>query len=253
MIRLLAVFALLLVAAPALAQFEGRAEYKVRAAHGDGRVTMLVSKAGARTDVTIDVPGAPARVTTLVRASEPGRIYFVNDERRKYTVMDLPRNDARYRVERLGRETVAGHACEKAAVTGDGAGRVEVCVTSDFGAIPAVAGFRGDRGNGNFFAALQRAGLSGLPVRWQEFDASGKAASTAELVSARKEKVSPDQLSVPAGYEKGSAYDTLATPEQQQRVQGQLDRMREQLQQLPPEQRARAEQMMRDGTAAGKR
>ncbi len=248
MTRSVALVVTLLLASPALAQFEGRAEYAFRSAGGaGGNVTMLLSKDGARTELTL--PSNGQRIVTLIRAREPGRSYFLNEGRRTYTVIDVPKDDAertRYQVKRAGHGQIAGHPCEDAIVTGPGTGPMEVCVTKDFGAVPMVGAFRGEVGKGNPFAALAQAGLTGLPVQWKTFDGAGNLQSTFELESAAREKVPADKLRVPAGYVQGSAYDTLASPEEQEQLQQRLDRVRQQLQQLPPAQRQRLEERMRE-------
>jgi hypothetical protein len=95
--------------------------------------------------------------------------------------------------------------------------------------------------------------LTGLPVRWQTIDVNGKVESTFELASATREKVPAEKLAVPAGYQQGSPFDTVATPEQQRQLEERMGRIQEQLEQLPPEQRRRVEQMMREGSAGTKR
>jgi len=139
-----------------------------------------------------------------------------------------------------------GHACEKAQVTLEGNGHMEVCVTKEYGVIPMFGAFRGGNRNGNFFGALDKAGLAGLPVRWQTFDASGKVESSVQLESAKREKVPAEKLAVPAGYQQGSAVDAFATPEQKQRLEESRERVRQQLEQLPPEQQKRVQELMKE-------
>ncbi len=248
MIRPIALVVTLLLASPALAQFEGRAEYAFRSPRaGDGSVTVLLSKDGARTELTL--PSNGQRIVTLTRAREPGRTWFLHEGRRTYTVVDAPKDDAertRYQVARGGREQIAGHPCDDAIVTGEGTGRMEVCVTKDFGAVPMIGAFQGEAGKGNPFAALARAGLTGLPVQWKTFDGAGNLESTFQLRSAAREKVPADKLRVPAGYAQGSAYDTLASPQQQEEMKHRMDQVRQQLEQLPPAERQALEQRMRE-------
>ncbi|HEX9400862.1 MAG TPA: DUF4412 domain-containing protein [Anaeromyxobacter sp.] len=252
MLRRVPAFLLILLASPAAAQFEGRAEYALHSEKGgDGHLTLLVSKFGARTDMRM-ASGSQTKglqVTTLVRVSEPRRAYLINDDRKMFSVVDVPADDTvegQYKVERTGREQIAGHACEKAVVTLEGNGHMEVCVTMQFGVIPVIGAFRGGSRKGNFFGALDKAGLTGLPVRWQTFDVSGKVESSVQLESAKREKVPAEKLRVPAGYQQGSALDAFATPEQKQRIEESMERARQQLERLPPDQQKRAQEMMKD-------
>jgi hypothetical protein len=246
---------LLLLATPAAAQFEGRAEYALHArSGGEGHATVLVSKQGARTETRMSSPklaqaGSPGgvRMSTLVRAAEPGRVYLINDERKMYSVMDPAteeKGDRQLEVERIGSDRIAGHACERARVTGQGQGHMELCITKDLGAIPMFGALEGGR-RGNLFAALGKAGLDGLPVRWQVFDEEGKVTSTIELESATREKIPAGKLAIPAGYREGSAAQALASPEQQKQIEEAMKRAQEQLKQLPPEQRKQLEELMK--------
>src|SRR5262249_10872701 len=135
---------------------------------------------GARNEITMNVkikdqPEHQVKMVSLWRKAEPGRTYIVSDEKKAYSVIEIPKEEGqhadKWKVEKLGSATVACYPCERARLTrvnGSGGG-MEVCVTQKLGRIPLSA-FQNQRMDATLPAALAKAGLDGIPVRW-----SGKA------------------------------------------------------------------------------
>jgi hypothetical protein len=255
MIPTAATLVALALAAPGT--FEGRADYQLAGTgpHAvNGTVTIWMGKDGVRFELAGRSPelakgGGPGemRVVTITRAAEPNRTYVVNDVARTYAVSELQPGQGEppeYRVEKLGKTRIAGYGCERARITGaDGRGQ-EACITQDLGALPALDVF-GKQHEGNVTPALRKAGLDGLPVQWKTVDADGST-TTLELRSARRQKVPAGKLAVPKGYQETGITSALAvTPEQQKEMDAALKQLETQLEQLPPEQRKKVEEMLR--------
>jgi hypothetical protein len=104
----------------------------------------------------------------------------------------------------------------------------------------ATAAGQGDEG---MPAALARAGLDGLPIRWAENQGAGdNGGFVLELVKVTRERVPTSEFEVPAGYTKRE-HQTLTSSEMRAR-------MEERLKNLTPEQRKKVEQMLQ-GSGAG--
>jgi hypothetical protein len=242
-----------LVALPVHAQFEGRLEYEVKQAPDGkeegasmGRAVVWLSQAGARTEMAIPPQeGMPegGRFATLWKRSEPGRVYFINDARKAYAAMDVdeeqPEADEKYRITRLGRGKVAGYACERARVAqGDDSGD-ELCISGALGKIPVHLAM--DRRGLSLWNELRKAGLDGVPVSWRSGDEDG---FSMVLTSARKQTVPRKLLEVPAGYSKTSVMGAFASPEQAKNMEEELGKLREQMKDMTPEQRAQIEKLL---------
>ncbi len=242
-----------LIAHPVHAQFEGRLEYEVKQApdgteEGENMGTAVVwlSQAGARTEMAIppqeDLPEG-GRFATLWKRSEPGRVYLINDARRSYAAMDVdeeqPEADEKYRITRLGRGKVAGYACERVRVTqGDDSGD-EICISRALGKIPVHLVM--DRRGLSLWNELRKAGLDGVPVSWRSEDDDG---FSMVLTSARKHVVPRKLLEVPAGYSRTSMMGAFASPEQAKKMEEELGKLREQMKDMTPEQRAQIEKLL---------
>lgn len=238
---------------PVHAQFEGRLEYEVKQADDGeegvasmGRAIVWLSQAGARTEMAIPPQeGMPegGRFATLWKRSEPDRVYFINDARRSYAAMDVdaeqPGEEEKYRITRLGRGKVAGYACERARVAqGDDSGD-EICISGALGKIPVHLAM--DRRGLSLWNELRKAGLDGVPVSWRSEDDDG---FSMVLTSARKQTVPRKLLEVPAGYSKTSMMGAFASPEQARKMEEELGKLREQMKDMTPEQRAQIEKLL---------
>jgi hypothetical protein len=201
------------IAGPArAADFEGRAEYRLDAgARGSGTVVFWIGPAGLRSETQGTVAAlqargitTPLKMTSIVKAKEPRRVYLVDDEHKTYTVVDgdAKKEEAvRWTVARLGTDTVAGYACQRVRVDEDGEPRSELCITQDLGRVSTWITAQPD--SAGLFQALAREGLDGLPVRWSPLREGGQApAVSLELVKATREPVPAEKLEIPAGYTK---------------------------------------------------
>jgi Domain of unknown function (DUF4412) len=251
--------ALLFLPLVAAAQYEGELDMKMTMgteAMGTGR--MLVSKAGARSEMTIQIPekqrhegmGSSVKMTTIFKASDPDTVTMLNDEARTYSVMDLkkaremaPRggSEETYTVKKLGSETVAGFACQDVVITSSKGNEVEACVTKDVTGSSAWSAMarRGGSGSG-LMKALRDAGLEGFPVK-MKMSAKGRDDRPVmwELVKAEKRSIPASMFEVPAGYTKEETpMGAMMNPEMRQKMQEALDKM-------TPEQRRQFEEMMK--------
>jgi hypothetical protein len=201
------------------------------------------------------------QMVMIQRVSEPDRMISINDKTKTYSVTAIDRDaeklkrpERKWKVERKGRDTVAGFACEKAVLTAEGGDLTEVCVVTDW--IPStawLAAWNRREEQASPLKALKEAGLTGFPVRWIfRHKAEEEAWSSVELVHFSKQSVPASMFEIPAGYRKvDSIMETMSlTPEQQEQLREARKKMQEALDRMTPEQRKQYEEMMRQRTPA---
>ncbi len=239
-----------LAAATAAADFEGRAEYTVTGSKDQrGTAVALVGPGGARFHFEVTSPeltqaGVPVmKATTLIQSGDRGHVYTIDEARHSYAVIDTdPKaRDPGWKITKLGPSSVAGYPCQRARIESEGSRATEVCVSTTLGRVPIWATVRGQGGEGAP-AALARAGLDGLPLRWAT-DADDGNGLVLELVKATRESVPASAFEVPAGYTNRSRGTPVASPDMRAR-------MEEAMKKMSPEQRKRLEQMLH-GNGAG--
>jgi len=249
----------------ARAQFEGRLEYTMSAMpgtqpaggthQGGGTVTAFIGSGGMRSEahLKMTIPGKgehEMNTISIFRKAEPDRTYFINDERKTYSVIEMDKDqgdtDEGWKVQKLGSATVAGFPCERARLTREGSGQMELCVTQKLGTLPLTA-LQGGRMDKGLPGSLAKAGLNGIPVRWSAVGKDSKEEFVMELVSAHKEKVPASKFEIPAGYQKSEGLGGMMnmTPEQSRQMDEAMKQMKEQMKNMTPEQRKQMEEMMK--------
>jgi hypothetical protein len=247
----LALAAAALTGNAAAGDFEGRAEYRLTGSmEQQGTALAVVGPGGARFHLEFTSPKmkemgmAGFNTTTLLKAGDSDHIYSIDEAHHSYLVIDRHpgTRSGGWKVTRLGPSSVAGYPCERARVeSGEGSSPAELCIASTLGRVPmwAVAG----RGEEDVPAALARAGLDGLPIRWvANQGAGGNGEFVLELVKVTRERVPASEFEVPAGYTKRERQSPSSS---EMRA-----RMEERLKNLTPEQRKRVEQLLQ-GKGAG--
>lgn len=244
--------ALALAAPPALADFEGRLDYSITSGgttHGmGGRAQVWIGPSGSRSELDLKMgeggKSGALKLTTLSLRAEPGITYLLNDGSKTYAVVDARSGGggARWGIERLGPDTVAGYRCERVRLTRSEGGHGEGCFTRSLGQMPITA-LQSDPASG-LSQALTKAGVDGVPVRWTQFSEKNEKAMTMELVAARAERVAPQRLTVPPGYAKVGIMAVMVPPEKAKEVDAAMARAREAVKNLPPEQRRQMEKML---------
>jgi hypothetical protein len=260
--------AALFVRATALAQSEGVAEFKGTMSGGSGESipntsTVYFSKVAYRMEMQMDMRSlarkegsqgmVPSRyrMVTIQKLSDLDHLLTLNEDSRTYSVTDLKkvREDfgknrempqVTYTVRKLGRDSVAGFACEKALVTSSSGSEMELCISIEL--FPSAAWLaaqnRSDR-SGNLFTALRDNGLDGFPIRWIARDKKDqRVTATMELSRFERKPVSASLFEVPPGYRETSAMGVMMTPEQEKAMKDALEKM-------TPEQRKMYEEMMK--------
>jgi len=257
-----------------LAQTEGIAEFR-GTVHTDNGQTIpsqgkvYMSKNAVRVEWQTDLrevakdrkgsgaAGMPQQfqMVMIQKLAEPDRIYIVNDSRRTYAVESTHRErsktdtERKWKVQKLGRDTVAGFACEKALLTAEDGDQTEVCITTELVASNAwLTAWNRREEQASPLKALKDVGLSGFPVRWIFRNRGSKdVSSSVELVRFDRKSVSASFFEIPPGYRKvDSIMETMAmTPEQEKAMQDARKRMQEALDKMTPEQRKQYEELMR--------
>ncbi len=269
----LAVCLALAAAAPAVAQFEGTADFKVTTITGKGEVvpgsgTISSSKNAYRMEWQTDISkiskgrsthpsDAPQQIkmTMIGKASAPDKLYLVDDAHKTYSVWDLkktrgeaPETNTTYTVTRLGPDKVAGLTCQKAELVSSKGMVIDVCVAGELSVsldwIAAVG--RRQKESTSWVTALRNNSLSGFPVRYsmREKDAP-QPFMTMEMTKIERGPVSEALFEIPAGYKETDFAIGGLSPEQQKAVSDARAKMREALEKMTPEQRKAYEDAMR--------
>lgn len=256
-------------AAPVYAQFEGVADFKItmsgekgQAANGTGK--MYVARAGYRsewqTDLSLSGKGQSKspqhiKMTIVGQRAEPDKLYMLNDDNKTYSVMDLKktREDAKklekqtYTVERLGGDTVAGLACQRATLTSSKGEVFDVCVSKELGASGDwIAAMSQRGGSGSWFEALKENGLEGFPLRWAtRRKGSTEPSMVMELTHVEKKSLPAALFQVPAGYKQTDSAVGGLTPEQEKAMKDARAQMKEAMENMSPEERKAMEDAMK--------
>jgi len=268
----LALAAVALAGAPALAQTEGVAEMKMTSTGGEhgglnGTGRTYVSKTGWRTEMEMILPAQAAKATGTPTAkmvmfgkiSDPDKMFAVNDATKSYSVIDVKearetaekmraegKKEKKYAVKRLGKDSVAGFACESVEVTEIGGKQViDACVAKDFLSGDWMKAMNRNRG-ADWTKALKDSGVDGYPVRITFTEQGSPAKTSIEIVKFEKRHVPPTLFEVPPGYKETSMMGVMAqTPEQAKQMEEGQKRMKEAMEKMTPEQRKQMEEMMK--------
>jgi uncharacterized protein DUF4412 len=267
------------------AEVEGVAEFKATVAMKQGQNVpstgkVFVSKSAVRVEWETDLSSLKEarkdqtkgmrdrfRMVMLQRLAEPNKTYSIDDEQKTYSVITHEEkaqpSDRKWKVEKTGRDSVAGYSCEKAVLTSDSGGRTEVCVSKEI--MPSsswLAAWNRREDQRSPLKALREAGVEGFPIRWIIRDKEGDATTQMELVRFEKKSLPASLFEIPPGYQqtsgsmmgisadqrkqmdaaKKSAYASM-TPEQRKKA---AEQIRQNLENMPPEQRKQMEEMLRE-------
>lgn len=250
------VLLLLIVARPAFAGFEGYIEMKMTMNNGSGTMKGYISAVGTRTAVEARAPqtgGLPFQTTMVLKFSNPDVVYLLNDTAKTYSEINIKaagdtgknRPDKEYTVKKLGKETVAGYACEHLLLTARDGAETEVWTTKDLVDLAVFREYiRHNRQGADLLGAmkaLKEAGAEGFIARMITRDQkTGAPAVTLELVKAEKRAVAASMFEVPAGYKKQEGLlGMLPLPQEQQQT------INKALEKLTPEQRKMLENMLK--------
>jgi hypothetical protein len=277
-----ALFALLLAAGPAFAQFEGVLEMKMTMAAegieggGGGTMKVEVGKAGTRSTVDMQMGPMSMKMVMLHKNDTPDTIYRINDANKSYAEIDLAKmrqtvgqrqKATEYTVEKLGEETMLGYktlhvvAKEKKAAEGEGM-NTEMWVAKDvldyatYSKLQARPGKTG--GDEGLVKALKEAGTDGMPLK-AITSMPGGAKTTMEVVKVEKRSLPASTFEIPAGYTKsgGGMMDMLGgmggaqADEASKKMGDAQKRMDDAMKNLTPEQREMIQKMMKQQKGGG--
>ncbi len=249
----------------ALAQTEGIAQFK-GTVHTDRDQTIpsqgkvYVSKSAVRVEWETDMTQVAAgrkehrgmmpdhfRFVFLQKISEPGKTYTLNPETKTYSVRESSKGklppgarDREWKVQKLGRDTVAGFSCEKALITSNAGNEMEVCVTRELVPNAAwVAAMNQREDQSGPLKALKAAGLEGFPIRWIfRSQKNRQISSTMELVSFEKKSLPASLFEIPPDYKESEGAPAWMSPEQQKAMSKAMENM-------TPEQRKQLEEYLK--------
>ncbi|HXX31562.1 MAG TPA: DUF4412 domain-containing protein [Myxococcaceae bacterium] len=250
----LVVLASLLAASPALAaDFEGVITGKsigTEQADPMRTMTLSVAPAGFRVEGTVSPgkkeggPGAPLHFVMLWRASEPGVTYFLNLDTKTYLKHELTKDNPgdpsakAPTVEKLGKTTLLGRSVERVKIVHSSGSTEEMWIDTSLRFPPAAVSAlsQGDPSRHNTWWALEKAGVTGIPLKQVFGEKNGWEATQVE-----KKSVSSSLFQIPAGFHQAKDALEMLSPEQQAEIQ---KKRQEMMQKMTPEQRQRMEEMM---------
>ncbi|MGO8971368.1 MAG: DUF4412 domain-containing protein [Myxococcaceae bacterium] len=214
---------------------------------------MYLSPAGFRVEASgqkAGPGGGPFQMTMLWRAADPGVTYLLNDAAKAYMKHDITKAKAAEteapKVEKLGKTTYLGHSVERVKVTFANNRTSELWIdTSLRFPSAALAAFGQEQGRNSAWQALEKAGVSGIPLKELNVtpgrpDQSGT--SGWEASSVEKQSLPASTFQVPSDFHETKDPLDLVSPSQQTALKKQRD---EALKNMTPEQRAKFEEMMK--------
>jgi Domain of unknown function (DUF4412) len=274
--------ALLLSAAPALAQFEGVLEMKMtmgpKDAEGGGGGTMsvAVAAAGIRSEMNMKLGAMEVKMVMLQKNANPDLIYQINDGDKTYSEIDLAKvrelagqqaASPQYSVQTLGEETLLGYPTKHVLVKEKGADGSAGITTElwtakdllDYETFSKLQARRGKAaGQEALVKALKDAGADGLPLKSIATMPDG-AKVTMEVVKVDKKSLAASTFEIPVGYTKteGGLMGMMGgmsgpgADEAKKKVAEAQEKMQETLKNMSPEQRKLVEEMMKQRQAPG--
>jgi hypothetical protein len=268
--------ALLALAAPAAAQFEGVADLKMTGSENgqkmEGKGKLFVTSSAWRMEMEMAVPdaqgrgkkaGAPApgqefRMVMFGKLASPGKSWMLNDKTKTYAVVEDSDDDEGpaghhaeqddWSVTKLGEDRVAGFSCTKVKAQRKGEDQIwEACLARDFVSAAWLKSMKMERNEGEWWhVAAQRAGVTGYPVRLVARAKDGTERHRMEIVSVDRRRLPGSLFEVPAGYRETSVMANMAqNPEQQAQMQEAQRQAAEAMKKMSPEDRKKMEEMMK--------
>src|ERR1039458_3921568 len=214
-------FALLLAAGPAFAQFEGVLEMKMTVAGksgeggGGGTMNLAVAKAGTRSEMNMTFGPTEMKMVMLQKNDTPDMLYRINDADKTYTEIDMAKmrqmagqqkKASEYTVEKLGQETLLGYKTQHVLVKEKNAANgnvmnMEMWTAKDlldyatFSKLQA----RPDRGGREeaLLKALKAAEADGMPIKAITTGTDGSKV-TLEVVKADKKSLPASTFEIAA-------------------------------------------------------
>jgi hypothetical protein len=265
-------FALLLAALPAYAQFEGVLEMKMTIAGkdsdigGGGTMNVAVGKAGFRSEMNMQMGAMEMKMVMLQKKDTPDTLYQINDAGKSYTETDLAKmremagqqqDSGKYTVEKLGQENILGYKTQHVLVKENNAGTGKGMTTElwtakellDYETFSKMQVRQGRKGGVALAKALKDVGADGLPLKSIVTTEDGGKV-TMEVVKVDKKSLPASAFEIPAGYTKsaGGMMDMMGGMSGPQADES-SKRMNEALKNLTPEQREQVEKMMKQRKA----
>lgn len=270
-----ALLALAVSSLPALAQFEGVIEMKMEGGSGAAmsgtgktfvsktawRSEMEMTRADAKQDAEkLKAMGGQAtfRMVVLGKLSEPGITYMINEGAKTFARIDsaemaknLPKDaEKKWTVKRLGKDHVAGLACENVKAVEEGKKtEFELCVTRELASGEWIRALQAQQrsSGGLWMKALKDAGVEGYPLRMVVRESeSGPVTMRVEATKVERKSLPASLFEVPPGFKETSLFGTMGgNPEQAKQMEEAQRRMKEAMDKMTPEQRKQMEEMMK--------
>jgi hypothetical protein len=273
-------FALLLAAGPAFAQFEGVLEMKMTMAAKDGEgggggtMNVAVGKAGTRSEMNMQMGPMAVKMVMLQKNDTPNTLYHINDANKTYSEIDSAKvrkmagqqQDAKkYTVEKLGQETILGYRTQHVLVKEENSDKTKGMTTEmwsakdllDYGTFSKLQARRGKAaGEEALLKALKDADVDGMPLKSITTTGDGMKV-TMEVVKVAKKSLPASTFEIPDGYTKseGGLMDMMGgtsgpqVDEAKKKMGDAQKRMDDAMKNMTPEQREMIQKMMKQQKA----
>ena len=265
-IVLLALAALGLSSFPALADFEGTLEMKLNIAGpdantvGGGTMNLSMAKAGSRMEMNMQAPMA-VKMVMITRTDTPDKVFQINDNTRSYSETDVSKDEKApndnsdkdpWNLRKMGEDKILGYKTQHVLVTHKDE-TWELWTSKDLIDYATYRKLQASRGrmagDERMVNALKGADADGMPLK--AVVSQGGIKTTIELVKAEKKSLPASTFEIPAGYTKTAAgIPAMDEVKSDPRLDDAKKRMEEMIKRMPPDQREKFEQMMKQRQGA---
>lgn len=246
---------------PALGDFEGTLEMKLNIAGPDGNtvgggtMNLSVAKAGSRMEMNMQTPIA-TKMVMLQRTDTPDKLFQINESARTYSETDVSKDENMpkdssdkdpWNVKKMGEDKILSYKTQHVLVTHKEE-TWELWTSKDLIDYATYRKLQASRGrmagDERMVNALKGADADGMPLK--AIVSQGGIKTTIELVKADKKSLAGSTFEIPAGYTKTAAgIPAMDELKSDPRLDDAKKRMEEMLKRMPPDQREKFEQMMK--------
>lgn len=221
--------------------FEGRIAMKLSLEQGQGDMVFSVAPQGTRVDMKMNLAGFPQalNLAILLKSDQLGKAYMVNEAQKSYSEIDLAEASrlalkqdslSQYTVKVLGKTPLLGYSTQEVLLTRKGESTrlwvaKDIDVYQTFKRLQSINPQMG--GDPALFQALEKAGVTGFPLRTVVIRDGDKVELAA--TSVQKKKMNASLFEIPAGFTKSEGFPGMPggeggpTPEQIEKIKKALE------------------------------
>ncbi len=192
-------------------------EYKIASTGGgqglSGTMRSWAANDGtSRSEMNMTLPSMPGggmKVVTLHKASEPDKIYMLNEGSKTYSVTDMSsfkrketpaQHDTKIEIQVVGNEKVNGYNSTHIKISMNGKPAQDMWTTKDIAGYENYGRISSNKylADNDMWQQMKAKGADGVPVRLKVSERGGEMQM--DLVKAEKTVIPDDKLKIPADY-----------------------------------------------------